>query len=65
VAIISELGAAQAVMLAHGHLVLSIGAYTHDPDMTATLAKIADSLQFAPDAPRTFGALHAPERSSP
>lgn len=51
VAVINELGASQAIMLVHGQLVLSIGAYTHDAEMTKTLVKIADSFRFAPDAP--------------
>jgi len=65
VAVTNELGPSQAVMLAYGHLVLSIGTYTHDAEMTEILAKIADSVRFAPDAPRTFRELHATSQSHP
>ena len=58
VAVTNELGPSQAVMLAYGHLVLSLGTYTHDAEMTEMLTKIADSVRFAPHAPRTLRELH-------
>ncbi|MCS6827935.1 MAG: hypothetical protein NZ553_15085, partial [Caldilinea sp.] len=65
VAMVGEPGAAQVVLLVHGRLVFSIGAYTHEPAMTAMLTKIADSLRFAPDAPRTLEALDATDQPHP
>lgn len=65
VAVINELGASQAIMLAHGHLVLSIGAYTHDGETTETLVKIADSLRFSSNAPRTLSELYATDQPHP
>jgi hypothetical protein len=65
VAVTNELGPSQAVMLAYGHLVLSIGTYTHDAGMTEILTKIADSVRFAPDAPRTLRELHGTSQAYP
>ncbi len=47
----------QAVLIEYGNLVLSINAYTGNPEMTERLKKIAASLEFHPDAPKTLAEL--------
>lgn len=56
-AIVTEMGPAQAVLVTHGRLVLSVGTYTHEEAATEILRRIAESLEFAPNAPATLDEL--------
>ncbi len=58
-AIVTEMGPSQAVMITYGRLVLSVVTYTHDEAATDLLKRIARSIAFAPEAPRTLVELHS------
>lgn len=57
--IVTEMGPAQTVMVTHGRLVLSIGTYTHEEAATEIVRRIAESLEFAPNAPTTLDELRS------
>ncbi len=61
-ALITEMGPSQAIRITHGRLVLSIGTYTHDKAATQILRRIAESIEFAPNAPRTINELLSAQR---
>ena len=61
----TEIGPSQAVELTHGSLVLSISTYTHADYMTSLLDMIADSIEFAPGAPRNLNELFGRNESWP
>ena len=62
---VGESGPFQTVQLTHGRLVLSISAYTHGDVMTEVLEKIATSIEFTPDAPKTLNELYGTDREWP
>lgn len=57
IAVVTEMGPSQAVMVTYGRLVLSIGTYTHEEAATDILRRIAESLEFTPHAPATLDEL--------
>lgn len=64
-AILNEWGISQDVLLTHGRLVLSISTYTDDVHTKRILLRIADSLKFASNAPRTLGELYQTDQLPP
>jgi hypothetical protein len=57
--------ASYTVLLTHGNLVLAASAYTHDPAATALLERVAGSIAFAPDGPRSVREFPGMEAVSP
>lgn len=55
--VITALGPSQTVEVTNGRLVLSLSAYTLDDDMRQVLQRIAESVVFSADAPKTLGEL--------
>jgi hypothetical protein len=56
--------AAYSILLTHGNLVLAASAYTHDPAATALLERVAGTITFAPNGPRSVREFPGMETTS-
>jgi hypothetical protein len=61
-AVVTEMGPSQAISITYGRLVLAIATYTHDKVATEILKRIAESIEFMPNAPKTISELLSPAR---